>query len=120
MERDYLIGKAWRGEPGDKRNTKYYLAGAAGSGLAGGAVAVHPMTRRIQRVATARATRAAVDSTLAGATSTGAVVRSGAKAALSTPGVKRSFALRGGAGVSGAVAANVAYGAYRKRKRSAS
>lgn len=112
------LSKAWRGESGDKRNTKY--AGALyGGGLAGslGTMAAVPRLRRAERIGVARFGRAAEDAHLRGA-GFREMASVGRKAQLSTPGIKRAFALRAGSGVGGALAAAGGYGLYRQTERS--
>lgn len=121
------LAKAWKGERGDKRNTKYYLAGVGGATLGYAGADRLPVVRRPIREAQSRMIGSVQDSLgeyeRTGVPPEGVFRRSG-RAYMSAPGIKRAHLIRAGAGLGGAALAAGAYGAYRqtdgsKRRRSA-
>jgi hypothetical protein len=116
-ERDYLVSKAWRGESGDKRNTKYYASYGAGALTASGIAGAVPVNRRIMRVGNARGAHALTDHVSRAPEDLAGGIRAATNAKRSTPGFKRMIATRAGAGVAGGAAGVTAYAAYRRNKK---
>jgi hypothetical protein len=106
---------AWKGEEGDKRNTKYLAAGATGAALGGASINAIPAQRRIARAAYAASGQASTRAIYRGAGPREAT-RIGMAAGKATPGYKASQRLRGGLGVAGAAAGVGLYALHRRKK----
>jgi hypothetical protein len=106
---------AWKGEDGDKRNTKYVAAGAAGAALGGASINAFPTQRRITRAANARSAREAARASYTGAGFRESM-RIGMAARRETPGYKAGQRLRRGLGVAGAAAGTGLYALHRRNK----
>lgn len=114
------LEKAWKGEPGDKRNTKYYLSFGAGALTAGGIAGAIPANRRIVRVGNKWGMRAAKNAYSRSDPDRGfTTLRAGLKAQYSTPGFKRMVATRAGASIAGGALGTTGYASYRRTKRKA-
>lgn len=111
------LSKSWKGEEGDKRNTKYALAGYAGLAAGSASVGLSPKARRIVSAGINRGNRAMSQMPVDGSVPVRDMIRNSQKAMWSTPGIKRLAVVRGGAAAAGAAAGVGGYAAYRKKKR---
>lgn len=115
------LSKSWKGEKGDKRNTKY-AAAAGGTGFAvGTGLAAVPSYRRIDRVAAKRGNQAMAQR-LQGLDGSRKIpgfkenFQQNLKAQFSTPGFKRKEIVRSAGAIAGAGAGAGALATYRRNK----
>lgn len=111
------LSKAWKGEKGDKRNTKYAAAAYGGALAASAPLLLSRDVRRISNVGGQRYARAMYDVPVGDKATMRSMAARGGKALLATPGMKRMLALSYGAYGAGALAGAGGYAAYRKKKR---